>query len=123
MCDRKFGIGADGLLLLIPSLKADFGMRMFNPDGSESEACGNGLRCLIKYIADIKLAVGNYKLKYRYYIGCKESHYALKDGKADIIQASMGILNLMLLRFRYRWINIWEKCCFKAYSRLSLNDR
>ncbi|MDD3994374.1 MAG: diaminopimelate epimerase [Dehalococcoidales bacterium] len=92
MCDRKFGIGADGLLLLIPSLKADFGMRMFNPDGSESEACGNGLRCLIKYIADIKLAGREItNLNIDTISGVRKANYALKDGKADIIQASMGI--------------------------------
>ncbi len=52
MCDRHFGIGADGLLLLLASDIADFRMRMFNPDGLEAEACGNGLRCLAKYIVD-----------------------------------------------------------------------
>jgi len=56
MCDRHFGIGSDGLLLLVPSDKADFGMRMFNPDGSEAEACGNGLRCLAKYALHNKIA-------------------------------------------------------------------
>ena len=55
MCDRHFGVGADGLLLLSPSKIADFQMREFNPDGSESEACGNGLRCLVKYVMDTKL--------------------------------------------------------------------
>lgn len=49
MCDRHFGIGADGLLLLLPSDIADFKMRIFNADGSESDACGNGLRCMVKY--------------------------------------------------------------------------
>ena len=49
MCDRHFGIGADGLLLVSPSAVADFKMRIFDPDGSEAEACGNGLRCLVKY--------------------------------------------------------------------------
>ena len=52
MCDRHFGIGADGLLLLLPSKTADSQMRMFNPDGSEAEACGNGIRCLAKYVLD-----------------------------------------------------------------------
>jgi diaminopimelate epimerase len=47
ICNRRFGVGADGLLLLLPSEVADFGMRIFNPDGSEAEACGNGLRCLV----------------------------------------------------------------------------
>ena len=52
MCDRHFGIGADGLLLVLPSNKADFKMRIFNPDGTEAEACGNGLRCLAKYVSE-----------------------------------------------------------------------
>ena len=45
MCDRHFGIGADGLLVVMPSVSADFEMHIFNHDGSEAEACGNGLRC------------------------------------------------------------------------------
>ena len=52
MCDRHFGIGADGLLVLLSSHLADFQMHIFNPDGSEAEACGNGLRCLAKYVID-----------------------------------------------------------------------
>ncbi len=55
VCNRHFGIGADGLLLLLPSEAADFRMCMFNPDGSEAEACGNGLRCLVKYVISKKL--------------------------------------------------------------------
>ena len=46
ICNRHFGIGADGLILLMPSGVADYKMRIFNADGSEAEACGNGLRCL-----------------------------------------------------------------------------
>ncbi|ADJ26004.1 diaminopimelate epimerase [Dehalogenimonas lykanthroporepellens BL-DC-9] len=53
-CDRHFGIGGDGLLVLMPSQKADYRMRIFNNDGSEAEACGNGLRCLVKYILEFK---------------------------------------------------------------------
>ena len=49
MCDRHTGIGADGILLVLPSDKADVRMRMLNPDGSEAEMCGNGIRCLAKY--------------------------------------------------------------------------
>ncbi len=52
MCDRYFGIGADGLLLLLPSDTASFRMRIINSDGSEAEACGNGLRCLANYVLD-----------------------------------------------------------------------
>jgi diaminopimelate epimerase len=52
LCHRKFGIGADQILLLEKSEAADFGMRIFNADGSEVEMCGNGIRCLAKYIWD-----------------------------------------------------------------------
>lgn len=50
--DRHFGIGADGLILICPSEKADARMRMFNADGSESGMCGNGIRCVAKYVYD-----------------------------------------------------------------------
>ncbi len=50
LCHRQFGIGADQILLLYPSRTADFKMRIFNADGSEVEMCGNGIRCLAKYI-------------------------------------------------------------------------
>lgn len=52
LCDRRFGIGADQLLLLYPSDIADFRMRIFNADGSEVEMCGNGIRCFARYIWD-----------------------------------------------------------------------
>ena len=52
MSDRRFGIGGDGLILICPSDKADARMRMFNADGSEAEMCGNGIRCLAKYVYD-----------------------------------------------------------------------
>ena len=50
MCDRHLGIGADSVLLLLPSDKAEFGMRTFDADGSEAETCGNGIRCVAKYV-------------------------------------------------------------------------
>jgi diaminopimelate epimerase len=50
--NRNFGIGSDGLILIMPSEKADVRMRMFNSDGSESEMCGNGIRCVAKYAYD-----------------------------------------------------------------------
>ena len=49
LCDRHHGIGADGLILLLPSPRADVRMRIFNPDGSEAEMCGNGIRCLTAF--------------------------------------------------------------------------
>ncbi|MFC1925202.1 diaminopimelate epimerase [Chloroflexota bacterium] len=56
MCCRRFGIGSDGIILLLKSEVADFRMRMFNPDGSEAEVCGNGLRCFARYVMDRDLA-------------------------------------------------------------------
>jgi diaminopimelate epimerase len=53
---RNFGIGADGLILICPSIRADARMRMFNADGSEAEMCGNGLRCVAKYVYDHGIA-------------------------------------------------------------------
>jgi diaminopimelate epimerase len=50
MCDRHFGIGADGLILILPSETADIRMRIFNPDGSEPEMCGNAIRCFARYV-------------------------------------------------------------------------
>ncbi len=50
--DRNFGIGSDGLILILPSEKADVRMRMFNADGTEAEMCGNGIRCVAKYAYD-----------------------------------------------------------------------
>lgn len=56
MCDRHFGIGADGLILVCPAVESgDLRMRMLNPDGSESEMCGNGIRCFAKYVLDNKI--------------------------------------------------------------------
>lgn len=52
ICDRHFGVGADGLLLICSSTRADFAMRIINADGSEAQMCGNGIRCIGKYIHD-----------------------------------------------------------------------
>ncbi len=56
MNDRKFGIGGDGLIMVLPSKVAEYKMRMFNPDGTEAEMCGNGIRCFAKYVGDRKMS-------------------------------------------------------------------
>ncbi len=53
LCDRNRGIGADGILLRVPASRADFGLRIFNPDGSEAEKSGNGLRIFAKYLWEV----------------------------------------------------------------------
>src|SRR6266542_449228 len=57
--DRHFGIGADGLILILPSDEAEVRMRMFNADGSEGEMCGNGIRCVAKYAYDHGISKSN----------------------------------------------------------------
>ncbi|GBD10930.1 Diaminopimelate epimerase [bacterium HR23] len=56
VCHRRFGVGADGLILVLPSQKAHLRMRMFNPDGSEAEMCGNGIRCFAKFALERGIA-------------------------------------------------------------------
>ena len=89
MCDRHFGVGGDGLLLVLPSNIADFRMHMFNPDGSEAEACGNGLRCLARYVLDRGL-VKTQEILVETLAGIRKIrvHKAV-DGAAKI-QVSMG---------------------------------
>lgn len=53
--DRHFGIGSDGLIVINPSEVADFKMSMYNADGSEGKMCGNGIRCVAKYVYDYKM--------------------------------------------------------------------
>jgi len=85
MCHRHFGIGADGLLLVLPSKVADFFLRMFNPDGSEAEACGNGLRCAAKYATESGLA-NSAELKVETPAGIR----AVRTGVGKDIQVAMG---------------------------------
>jgi diaminopimelate epimerase len=85
MCHRHYGVGADGILLILPSKKADFYMRMFNPDGSEAEACGNGLRCAARYAKDNGLAKG-LEIKIETSVGMKTAQ--IEDSKS--IQVAMG---------------------------------
>jgi len=91
MCDRHFGIGADGLILIMPSDKADFMMRIFDADGSEAEACGNGIRCLAKYVFDRGLISPETDgIQVETIAGIREIRIDRKDGKIIKIQAGMG---------------------------------
>lgn len=91
MCDRHFGIGADGLLLLLPSDKADFQMRIFNADGSESNACGNGLRCMVKYFMDGRAGDARAaEISAETTAGIRIARIRRTDGKVAEIQVGMG---------------------------------
>ncbi len=91
MCDRHYGIGADGLLLLLTSDVGDFGMRIFNADGSESDVCGNGLRCLVKYFADRNSASsGAQEISVETAAGLRRAQVHKVAGKVTKVRIGMG---------------------------------
>tara|TARA_B100001996_G_C18668807_1_gene595891 strand:- start:1151 stop:1984 length:834 start_codon:yes stop_codon:yes gene_type:complete len=89
ICHRNYGVGADGILLLINSNKADFGLKIYNPDGSEAEKSGNGLRIFSKFIYDY-----NYTSKKKFSIetkgGLVQSQVILKDKVVKSVRVEMG---------------------------------
>jgi len=88
-CDRHFGIGADGLILVLPSSIADFRMRIFNPDGSEAEMCGNGIRCFGKYVYERRLSSHN-PLRVETLAGTQELDLNVSNGKVESVAVDMG---------------------------------
>ena len=91
MCDRHFGVGGDGLLLVMPSDIADLRMRIFNADGSEAEACGNGLRCLVKYVVDKGLVDASaQEIGIETLAGVRSARLHRTGGKLAEIQVGMG---------------------------------
>lgn len=87
--NRHFGIGSDGLILICSSEFADFKMRMFNSDGSEAEMCGNGIRCVGKFVYN-KGLTNKTTLKIETLAGVKELKLNLKEGKVDTVRVDMG---------------------------------
>lgn len=87
--DPHFGIGSDGLIVIMLSEKADFRMRMFNSDGSEAEMCGNGTRCVGKYVYDRGLT-DKTAVTLETLAGVKTLHLHLKDGSVDTVTVDMG---------------------------------
>ncbi len=90
ICDRHLGVGSDGILVVTASSKADFGLRIFNPDGSEAEKSGNGLRIFARYLHDHRLtAQPRFTVETPGGIAGVELH--LRDGTVDRITVEMGI--------------------------------
>jgi diaminopimelate epimerase len=91
MCDRHLGVGADSLLLLLPSAQADFKMRIFDADGSEAETCGNGLRCLAKYVFERGyISPDSHEVTIETLAGISRVRLEKKGGKLVEIWANMG---------------------------------
>ena len=87
--DRHFGAGGDGLVLICPDPEADFRMRMFNSDGSESEMCGNAARCIGKYVYDRGLTAKN-EVSLMTGAGIKILKINARNGKAESVRVDMG---------------------------------
>jgi diaminopimelate epimerase len=87
--DRHFGIGSDGLVLIMPSQVADFRMRMFNSDGSEAEMCGNAIRCVGKFVYDNKLT-DKTVIKVETLAGIKVLDMKVENGQVSLVQVDMG---------------------------------
>ncbi len=87
--DRHFGIGADGLILIKPSEKADFEMEMFNADGSRGEMCGNGIRCVAKYVYDYGLTDQTH-ISIETLGGIKYLDLIVEEGRVRLVKVDMG---------------------------------
>ena len=87
--DRHFGIGSDGLILINPSKVADFEMEMYNADGSRGEMCGNGIRCVAKYVYDYGLT-DKTSISVETLGGIKYLDLTVVDGKVKLVKVDMG---------------------------------
>ena len=88
--DRHFGVGSDGLILILPSSIADAKMRIFNSDGSEAEMCGNGIRCVAKYIFDNKKSFDESIARIETLAGIKILELISHNDKISRIKVNMG---------------------------------
>ncbi|MFC5471908.1 diaminopimelate epimerase [Cohnella suwonensis] len=95
LCNRFFGIGADGLVYILPSDNADFKMRIINSDGSEAEQCGNAIRCVAKYVYDNRLTDKTELTIETLGAGVQPVKLTTEGGKAALVTVDMGapILN------------------------------
>ncbi|MDO4169009.1 MAG: diaminopimelate epimerase [Lachnospiraceae bacterium] len=87
--DRHFGIGSDGLILICPSSIADFRMKMYNSDGSEGAMCGNGVRCIAKYVYDYGLTDKTF-ISLETKAGIKYLDLTVENGKVAMVKVDMG---------------------------------
>ena len=91
MCDRHYGVGSDGLLVISQSLIADIRMRMFNPDGSKAEMCGNGIRCFTKYVVERDISkIINEQVSIETDAGILEVKPIINNGEVDRVRVNMG---------------------------------
>lgn len=90
LSDIHFGVGSDGIILICPSTIADAKMRMFNADGSEGKMCGNGIRCVGKYLYDYGLVDGRTQITVETLSGIKHLTLYVEDGQVTHVRVDMG---------------------------------
>lgn len=90
LCDRHFGVGADGVLILDSGTKAKYRMRIFNQDGSEAEMCGNGIRCFAKYLYEKKI-VKDKIFEIETLSGVKKIKLTVEGNTVVLVEVNMGI--------------------------------
>ncbi|MBB3110475.1 diaminopimelate epimerase [Paenibacillus phyllosphaerae] len=90
LCNRFFGIGADGLVYILPSERADFRMRIINSDGSEAEQCGNAIRCVAKYVYDNGLIDRQAITIETLGAGVQQVQLTVENGKVVKVRVDMG---------------------------------
>lgn len=90
LSEPHFGIGSDGIILISPSDKADAQMRIFNADGSEGRMCGNGIRCVGKYLYDNGMVGGRTTIMVDTLSGVKTLTLSVKDGRMETARVDMG---------------------------------
>lgn len=89
LSDRHFGVGGDGIVLILPSEHADYRMRMFNADGSESQMCGNAVRCVGKYLFDKRITDKN-PIRLETLAGTIILHLSINDNSVSSVRVDMG---------------------------------
>ena len=99
--DRHFGVGSDGLIMINPSDKADFEMEMYNADGSRGEMCGNGIRCVAKYVYDYGLTDKTH-ISVETLGGIKYLDLTVEEGKVKMVKVDMGKPELEPLKIPVR---------------------
>jgi diaminopimelate epimerase len=90
LCSRRFAIGADGVLYVYNSSNADIRMRMFNPDGSEAEMCGNGIRCFVKYCYEDNI-IKKTRIDVETIAGIKPTWINVRNGLVESVKVDMGV--------------------------------
>ena len=114
--DRHFGIGSDGLILIKPSEKADFEMEMYNADGSQGAMCGNGIRCVAKYVYDYGLT-DKTSISVDTKSGIKYLELTVEEGKVKEVRVSRGEVGIEIGELKSGIVSaivdmvaIWQTC-------------